>query len=175
MALHGAGKCALCLEQCAVVDDPSLELRLVRYRCVRKAASNGRGRGGGNGARAVGCDWRVCFFCANAFDDSAPVRCGVCGLAAQERSDSSEDEEGEHDEDEDEDAEDDEEGDNEEGDSEEDEEDSSGWPTLTNQRGRGRGHSRACAPRTPCASPCQSAAQCWWFHHRRCGGCRRPA
>ena len=66
--------------------------RLVRYWCGRNARDGGRGRGRGHGrggsAGAGCCDWRLCFFCANALDSNDAVRCDVCRDEAQERVDS---------------------------------------------------------------------------------------
>ena len=73
----GAPRCAACGEDCN-------SLRPMRFWCTRKAGSIGRGRG--SSAAARGCNWQLCFLCANGLDTTSTtvVCCGSCGLEATE-------------------------------------------------------------------------------------------
>jgi hypothetical protein len=132
--------CYACGEECG--DDADANNgRLARFSCARGAGSDGHGRGSGS---ARGCDWRLCYFCANALSTGIKVCCDVCGLEAMDRDDDENDSDEESSEsgsgcssdsaevdDADDDAGDDEE-----------EQDQSSWGGRGRGRGRGRGGSR---------------------------------
>lgn len=124
-------------------EDPraTADTRLIRYFCTRMEGSNGRGRS--TGRRVGGCDWRLCFFCANGIEGR--LVCGVCGLPPHEREDQESEDESDEDEDDD-DGDEDEDSDDEKSDEDDEQQaaqtrgrDARSEDDQSYQRGGGRG------------------------------------